>query len=198
MSDNHTQSTEESAVPRINDLDEIREKIARQPNNLDEEEVEFLLSCLEGMKEEKVREYNLALSGELHSKQNQAMSLAARTVMRTSDVELAAAVVYGSKAANKRSEVDGIELEMQRRKVDQWTAEHGWMPYHVTDSDDGDTDDDSDGNQVTSNDTSSDTAANSNRKDPSQRRRLNGVTSLSQLEPDAERKRSLRKDLFGK
>lgn len=125
------------------------------------------------------------LDGKYPHKSNQEMSLAGMVIWRTGDANLAAKTVAWSETTEK-SNWSEAELEEKQKEIIQWYPKAVETDRHSANGNNNDNESD------TGNDTSS------NQEYTSQRRRSNEISNPSQLDPDAERKRSMRKDLFGK
>jgi len=164
-----------------NDVQSIEEELSQRNSNLTEGEIEDFSATV--TKPTKKRKFPQLLNAEYPHRSHQEMSLAGMVMWRTGDAELAARIVACSDTTEKEDWSEA-EIEEKRRKITQWDALNQWGRGSQTDDDDNDPN--------PGNDTSS------NQEYTPQRRRSNRVSNPSQLDPDAERKRSMRKDLVGK
>ncbi|ELY58336.1 hypothetical protein [Natronolimnohabitans innermongolicus] len=166
-----------------NVIQSIEKVLSQQDNGLTQDEIEMI--CDRFSQKANPAKFRRALTDDIDGKDARA-SLEGMMMFWTGDAELAAKVVVGSETTSENTELEAAKAEIRHRDQHWGKDGNGWNRYEADR-----TDDDSNGPD-------SDNATNSNQEYTPQRRRSNRVSNPSQLDPDAESKRRIRKDLFGK
>jgi len=165
-----------------NVIQTIEKVLSQQNNDLTQDEIETI--CDRFSKKSNPAKFGRALTDNIDGK-NARASLEGMMMYWIGDAELAAKVVVGSETTSDDTDVEAAEAEIRYRDQHWGKDGNGWNRYEADRTGD-------DGRSPGSDNTAS------NQEYTPQRRRSNRVSNLSQLDPDADRKRSMRKNLFGK
>jgi len=164
-----------------NVIQSIKKVLSQQNNGLTQDEIKTICDRLS--KKSNPAKFGRALTDNIDRKDARA-SLEGMMMYWIGDAKLAAKVVVGSETTSDDTDVEAAEAEIRYRDQHWGKDGNGWNRYGADRTDDSSSPD------------SANTA--SNQEYTPQRRRSNRVSNPSQLDPDAERKRSMRKNLFGK